>query len=71
MPRESLEHKQDGDNQSTTNSQKRSLDTRPTWDGLHGWYQVILRLTLDDIVKGVNLRAWLLAHAYSFVKPNY
>lgn len=38
---------------------------------LHGWYQVILRLTLDDIVKGVNLRAWLLAHAYSFVKPNY
>lgn len=34
---------------------------------LHGWYQVILWLTLDSIVKGVSLRAWLLAHAYSSV----
>lgn len=34
---------------------------------LHGWYQVILWLTLDGIVKGVSLRAWLLAHAYSSV----
>lgn len=38
---------------------------------LHGWYQVILWFTLDDIVKGVSLRAWLLAHAYSLVLPKY
>lgn len=32
MPTESLEHKQDGDNPPTNNSQKRPLDTRPTRD---------------------------------------
>ena len=38
---------------------------------LQGWYQVVLWFTLDDIVKGVSLRAWVLANAYSLVVAKY
>lgn len=38
---------------------------------LHHWYQVILRLTLDNNLKGVILRPWSLAHAYLSLKPYY